>query len=219
VDIEYFRPTSATASEGERALIYTGGMNMFANRDAVLFFMREIWPHIKLGMPNATFYAVGQDPPPELLRIAKADPGIVVTGYVNDIRPFVARSSVYVVPLRVGGGTRLKVVDAMAMGKAIVSTHIGAEGIHVKSGENVLLVDEPREFAERTLRLLRDRSLRDRLGAAARRLAEDVYSWDKVGSKLQAIYESLVAMPRQSRKAVVPTPLARPRPIPVRPTD
>lgn len=218
VDVDYFRPAPAErGSTSEPALIYTGGMNMFANRDAVMYFLREIWPTVKAGMPAVRFYAVGQDPPEEVLRIAAADPQVIVTGYVDDIRPYVNRAAVYVVPLRVGGGTRLKVVDAMAMGKAIVSTRIGAEGIRVTEGRDVLLADEPQHFAETTLRLLRDPQARARLGAAARLLAEDAYSWDHVGAKLQGAYESITSgKVRRTVPSASETSDRRPVPAPSR---
>jgi len=128
VDIEYFHPMDVTETQ---ALIYTGGMNMFANKDAVLFFLKEIWPLIKSKIPNIKFFVVGQDPPTELCNIGRIDKNVEITGYVDDIRPFVSKSAVYIVPLRIGGGTRLKILDAMAMGKAIVSTTIGCEGIEI----------------------------------------------------------------------------------------
>lgn len=191
VDTTYF-----TTGNGEetRSVIYTGGMNMFANKDAVLYFMNEIWPIIKAKEPDVKFYAIGQDPPPELLKIAENDLKVIVTGYVDDIRPFVSKAAVYVVPLRVGGGTRLKILDAMAMGKAIVSTSIGCEGLEVSNLENILIVDNPSDFAEKTLDLLRNRRKRNELGIAARRLVESKYSWEKIGSTLQQVYERAVAL-------------------------
>lgn len=191
VDTTYFTPGNG---EETRSVIYTGGMNMFANKDAVLYFLNEIWPIIKAKEPDVKFYAIGQDPPPELIRISDSDRSIIVPGYVNDIRPFVSKAAVYVVPLRVGGGTRLKILDAMAMGKAIVSTSIGCEGLEVSNLENILIVDNPSDFAEKTLDLLRNRRKRNELGIAARRLVESKYSWEKIGSTLQHVYERAVAL-------------------------
>jgi glycosyltransferase involved in cell wall biosynthesis len=190
VDTEYFRPTEG---QEEPALIYTGGMNMFANKDAVLWFLREIWPLLTRKVPNLKFFAVGQNPPPELLDIAASDPGVEAPGFVDDIRPWVARASVYVVPLRVGGGTRLKVVDAMAQGKAIVSTSVGCEGIRARSGEDLLIADDAQGFAEHVLALLRDPGRAHELGARARALAESDYSWPTLGEKLVAGYERVIA--------------------------
>jgi glycosyltransferase involved in cell wall biosynthesis len=199
VDIEYFMSGNGNSAI-EPALIYTGGMNMYANRDAVLYFLEHIWQKIKAEIPGVRFYAVGQDPPPELHKIAESDSCVVVTGYVDDIRPYVTRSSVYVVPLRVGGGTRLKILDAMAMGKAIVSTTIGAEGIHITDGKNILIADDPGDFAARTLALLKTPALRSNLGREARKLVENEYSWEIIGKKLQTAYESILTETKRSRE-------------------
>jgi sugar transferase (PEP-CTERM/EpsH1 system associated) len=198
VDIEYFMSDNGNSAM-EPALIYTGGMNMYANRDAVLYFLEHIWQKIRAEIPGLRFYAVGQDPPPELHKIAEKDIGVVVTGYVDDIRPYVTRSSVYVVPLRVGGGTRLKILDAMAMGKAIVSTTIGAEGIDATDGKNILLADNPEDFAARVVTILRTSDLRMNLGREARRLVENEYSWGTVGKRLQEAYEDVLDRARAKR--------------------
>ncbi len=185
VDVDYFRPDPDRQTP---ALVYAGGMNMFANRDAVMFFLKDIWPQIVAEAPETRFFAIGQDPPPELLALAARDPRIVVTGYVADVRPHILDASVYVVPLRVGGGTRLKVLDALAMGKAIVSTSIGCEGIEVEPGRHLAIADEPREFARATLALLGDRAARLSLGRAARELAEKRYAWPAIGHRLFEAY-------------------------------
>lgn len=189
VDVEYFTPMSEPESP---ALIYAGSMTMFANRDAVTYFAKEIWPRICAQEPNIQFYAVGKNPPQELLTLAAADPRIVVAGYVDDIRPLVRKSAVYVVPLRVGGGTRLKVLDAMAMGKAIVSTSIGCEGLDVRPGEHLMVVDTPDMFAREVLALLANRQKRLELGRAARSLVEGRYSWKIIGSRLLEAYRDAI---------------------------
>lgn len=185
VDVEYFRPHQ---EGGQPTLIYAGGMNMFANRDAVLYFLKSMWPVVKKAVPNVRFFAVGQDPPKELLDIAARDPQVVVTGYVTDVRPFIKDATVYIVPLRVGGGTHLKVLDAMAMGKAMVSTSIGCEGLDVKADVHLLVADEPSTFADKTIHLLRDAESRTRLGRKARELVEQCYSWKKIGRQLVEAY-------------------------------
>jgi sugar transferase (PEP-CTERM/EpsH1 system associated) len=187
VDTEYFAPED---SPEEEALIYTGGLNMFANRDAVLHFLQEAWPRITSRRPRVRFFAVGQEPPPELQAIAAADPRVVVTGYVPDIRPFVRKAAVYVVPLRVGGGTRLKVLDAMALGKAMVSTSIGCEGIEVRAGEHLVIADTADAFADATVALLEDNERRRRLGRAARELVERRYGWRIIGASLIDAYRA-----------------------------
>ena len=188
VDTAYF---TAATEDHELATIYTGGMNMYANKDAVLFFLREIWPAVLKRHPEAKFYAIGQDPPRELLDRAKHDPSLIVTGFVEDVRPYVRKAAVYVVPLRVGGGTRLKVLDALAQGKAIVSTSVGCEGIGVTHGKDIFIEDEAADFAARINSLFADAELRRTLGGAARDLAETAYGWPAIGKNLQKLYESL----------------------------
>lgn len=196
VDTKYFHPRPGHETP---AVIYTGGMNMYANKDAVLYFLEKIWPLVKLKRPDATFFAVGQDPPTEIKNISLKDQSIQVTGYVDDIRPYVSKSAVYIVPLRVGGGTRLKVLDAMAMGKAIVSTSIGCEGIEITPGKNILLGDDPVMFAEKTIHLLQNSEKREYFGKAARKLVEEKYSWEIIGKKLQESYKKVVNMKRKSQ--------------------
>jgi polysaccharide biosynthesis protein PslH len=194
VDIEYFTPDQGNDTP---ALIYTGGMNMFANRDAVMFFLNDIWPLIRQRVPGVRFFAVGQDPPKDLIALAARDPQVVVTGYVTDIRPLVRDASVYVVPLRVGGGTRLKVLDAMAMGKAMVTTSIGCEGLDVCPEEHLLVADTPEQFAGKTVMLLENRNRRLLLGRAARDLVERRYSWRMIGEQLLDAYR--IAIEKQGR--------------------
>jgi len=196
VDVDYFAPDG---TEETPSLIYTGGMNMFANRDAVLYFLEHVWPRIAQARPDVRFLAVGQDPPKELRAIATRDPRVTVTGYVNDIRPLVRQAAVYVVPLRVGGGTRLKVLDAMASRKALVSTSIGCEGIDVTPGQHLLVADSPELFTQSTLDLLSSPERRRSLGDAARSRVVERYSWRGVGQQLLRAYEQ--AADRQGRVA------------------
>ena len=185
VDIAYFTPDTTPVTP---TLIYTGGMNMFANKDAVMWFLSDVWPAITAVNPEVRFCVVGQDPPKELKAAASRDRRIVVTGYVDDIRPFVRTAAVYVVPLRVGGGTRLKVLDAMASGKAIVSTSVGCEGIDVTAGEHLLVADTPHAFAQTTIALLANPAQQRALGAAARVRAEQRYGWSAMGDRLMDAY-------------------------------
>jgi glycosyltransferase involved in cell wall biosynthesis len=185
VDTEYFQPRPG---EETPAVIYTGGMNMFANRDGVEWFLDRIWPAVKAAVPGVRFFAIGQRPSPRVLEAVAADPAVEAPGFVPDIRPWVARSAVYIVPLRVGGGTRLKMVDAMAQGKAIVATRVGAEGIAGEDGRHFVLADDPDAFAARVVHLLRDEEARRRLAAAAREQVVRVYAWPLVGRTLAAAY-------------------------------
>lgn len=191
VDTRYFTPRRG---EETPALVFTGGMNMFANRDGVDWFIEEAWPAVKARVPGVRFLAIGQHPSARLLAAAAAGDGAVeAPGFVQDVRPAVARAAVYVVPLRVGGGTRLKVLDAMAQGKAIVSTTLGAEGIDVRHGEHLLLADGAGAFADRIVELLESPAERARLGDAARRQAEAKYSWTTLGERLAGIYARAAA--------------------------
>ena len=166
---------------------------MFANKDAVLYFLREIWSPIREEVPDVSFYAVGQDPPGELLEMARRDPRIRVTGYVDDVRPYISQAGVYVVPLRVGGGTRLKVLDAMAMGKALVSTSVGCEGIEISPGTDILVENDPGAFARAVIWLIRNRTKREEIGRRARELVVSRYSWVGIGKQLNQLYEAIVS--------------------------
>jgi glycosyltransferase involved in cell wall biosynthesis len=185
VDIDYFQPGTV---EEEAALVYAGGMNMFANRDAVLHFIDCIWPRVKAERPDVRFDIIGQDPPVELLERAHSDSGLHVHGYVDDVRPYIQRAAVSIIPIRVGGGTRLKVLDALASGKAIVSTAVGCEGIKVSNGIDILMEDDPERFASQVVELLNDHKRRKALGAEARRLAESEYAWGPISARLEMAY-------------------------------
>lgn len=198
VDTDYFQPSV----EGhEKAAIYTGGMNMYANKDAVLYFLKDIWPAVLREHPDARFYAIGQDPPEELREHARREPSVVVTGYVDDVRPYVRKAAVYVVPLRVGGGTRLKVLDALAQGKAIVSTSLGCEGIAATDGRNIRIEDTPEGFSARVNALFSDAETRRVLGTAARELAVSQYGWGAIGAGLQQVYEDVLRSKSDPKEA------------------
>ena len=179
VDTEYFRPVGGDG-EQPHELVFTGAMDWLANVDAILYFARDILPLIRRQIPHVTITVAGRLPPPRLLALAHADRHIRVTGRVEDIRPYIAKASVYVVPIRIGGGTRLKIFEAMAMGKATVSTTIGAEGLPVTDGKEILIADSPESFAHAVVSLLRQPELRRQLGLSARHLVEQKYSWSIV---------------------------------------
>jgi len=185
VDVEYFYPAALAHEETER-LVFTGSMDWLPNEDAMLYFSKEIFPFVQQQAPGAKMRVVGRRPSLRVQGLSKENSSIEVTGTVPDIRPYLESAGVYVVPLRIGGGTRIKIFEAMAMGKAVVSTSIGAEGLPVTHGENILLADDPREFAAAILRLLSDHGLRQRIGAAARRLVETQYSWSAVTNFLDS---------------------------------
>jgi sugar transferase (PEP-CTERM/EpsH1 system associated) len=178
VDVDYFQPTSV--EETLNSLVFTGSMDWLPNEDAILYFVDAILPLIKRQFPDVSLEVVGRSPSRKLQGLAETEKSLRLTGWVEDIRPFVARGSVCIVPLRIGGGTRLKIFEAMAMSKAIVSTSVGAEGLPVRHGEDILLADTPSDFAESVISLLRDANRRRCLGNAARTLVQENYSWGKV---------------------------------------
>jgi glycosyltransferase involved in cell wall biosynthesis len=171
------------------SLVFTGKMDFRPNVDAVLWFAQEVLPLIRHEAPEARFWAVGKDPHPRLAPLA-LDPAVVLTGAVEDVRPYIATATVYVVPLRIGGGTRLKVLEAMAMGKALVSTALGCEGFDLVADQELVVADTPAEFAAAVLALLRDPARRERLGRAARRFAGSRYDWRMIVPRLERVYET-----------------------------
>lgn len=196
VDTDYFRPTDEPEQPG--SMVYVGGLNWFPNRDAMVWFAQEIWPRLKTICPDANMNYIGKGTDQRLTTISQRDQAFRLHGFVDDIRPCVGESAVYVVPIRVGGGTRLKILDAMAMGKAIVSTTVGCEGIHVVDGEDIIIADDPESFAGRTAELLGDVELRRRLGRNARRKAEQEYAWSVIAPKLEHAYELAIEHRRRS---------------------
>lgn len=186
VDIDQFQPAKAR----EEGIVSTGGLNWFPNADALEHFTQDILPRIRERRPNTRVRWVGRAEDEERQRLW-ADERIELTGYVDDVRPYVQEGACFIVPLRVGGGTRLKILDAWAMGKAVVSTSVGCEGLVAVDGANILIRDDPAEFAEAVVQVLRDKALRERLGAAARRTVEERYSWDVIGTGLRRSLDEL----------------------------
>ena len=166
-------------------LIHTGALSYRANYDAVAYLLREIYPLIRRRAP-VTLRITGATDGLDLDALSPRD-GAIFTGYLPDIRPAIARSWVSLVPLRIGGGTRLKILEAMALGTPVVATSKGAEGLDVTDGENILLADTPACFANAVLGLLGDPTLRARLAARGRRLVSECYGWDHIGAGLRDV--------------------------------
>jgi len=177
VDVDYFQRCSTTNSEESGTLVFSGSMDWLPNEDAMLYFADKVLPLIRERVPSVKLIIVGRQPTRRVRALAAGCPNIEVTGTVADIRPYLKKAGVYVVPLRIGGGTRIKIFEAMAMGKAVVSTSIGAEGLPVTSGKNIVLEDKPEAIAAAVLRLLGNAEERRNLGRAARELVERQYSW------------------------------------------
>jgi len=199
VDTTYFAPPSSPAEAGHHRgttsgqdeaghrrnhLVFTGSMDWLPNEDGMLYFVREILPRIREAEPDATLSIIGRAPTPAVKRLAD-EAGIEVTGRVDDVRPHIAAGAVYIVPLRIGGGTRLKIFEAMAMGKAVVSTTVGAEGLPVTSGQDVVIADEPAHFARAVVHMIRDDEARRRIETEARRLVMERYDWSAVAQDFE----------------------------------
>lgn len=187
VDTETLRPDAG----GESGIVFVGGSTWFPNQDAMTYFCEAILPLVRARDGRTSMRWVGRASEEERARYRR-DYGIELTGYVPDVRPYVSDAACYVVPLRIGGGTRIKILDAWAMGKAVVSTSIGCEGLAATDGENILVRDTPEAFAAAVCEVLRDRELRSRLGRAARATAERIYSWDVIGEQMIRTYLGLL---------------------------
>lgn len=190
VDVSAFEPRETDPPSDGATVMFFGINDYYPNTDGILFLLREIWPRIASSHPRARLKIVGPRPTPEIL--AHRSDRIEVTGRVDDLRPHIASAAVTVVPLRLGGGTRLKVLEAMAMGKPIVSTVIGAEGIAAVHEQHLLLADEPIHFAAAVGRILDDRDLGVRLGRQGRALVTERYSWSAAAAEMERFLSEIV---------------------------
>ena len=182
VDTEFFSPAPSPQESVE--LVFTGSMDWLPNEDGMAWFCHDILPLIRNQVPNVTLSIVGRTPTPAVRKLAEHH-GVRVTGRVDDVRPFISEAAVFVVPLRIGGGTRLKIFEAMAMAKAVVSTTVGAEGLPVTHEKDILLADSPAHFADAVVRVIRDLGQRRRLEAAARLLVAEHFDWSAVARDLE----------------------------------
>lgn len=189
VDIEFYRPSDATVEAD--SLIFTGLMSYRPNIDGIMYFVEEVLPLIHRVRPDVTLKIVGAGAGDEVERLA--GPHVLVTGAVPDMRDYFARAAAAIVPLRMGSGTRLKVLEGLAMGKAMVSTGVGCEGIHVRSGEHLLIADDPQAFADGVLRVLSDAALAESLGRQGRTLVEREYGWAAITAQLEDFYAQVLA--------------------------
>jgi len=205
VDTAYFAAGPRTSSGAPR-IVFTGSMDWLPNVDAVMFFCREILPLIRQAEPNVTFTIVGRSPTPAVERLAQ-DAGIEVTGRVDDVRPYLAASTVNVVPLRIGGGTRLKIFEAMAAGRAVVSTTVGAEGLPTENGRHLLLADDAVAFAGSVVTLLRNAEARQAIESEARALVTERFDWSAVATHFD---DALADTRTATSAAVASIPLTSP---------
>jgi glycosyltransferase involved in cell wall biosynthesis len=194
VDLEFFRPSHGglqVGADGPRTLLFFGAIDYYPNTDAVLFFLRDVLPRLTARYPQLRLCVVGRKPPESI--VAQRGANVEVTGVVEDVRPWIDRADVVIVPLRIGGGTRLKILEAMGMGKAIVSTTLGAEGLDVVPDRDLLVANDAESFVDQVGRLLDDPALGRRIGASARELVVSRYSWKAAVDRLTAFYDELLA--------------------------
>lgn len=195
VDTRLFEPLPPPAKPD---LVFVGNMNAVACVDAMTYFCRQILPLVRAAVPEVELWIVGIDPRDEVK--ALAGNGVHVTGRVDDVRPYYERSSVCVVPLRAGGGTRLKILESMALNRPVVSTTIGCEGLQVQDGIHLLIADSPAHLAASTIRLLQDAELRAALTRQARQLVVARYDWEAIATGLMQIYQDVAHQAREHNK-------------------
>jgi glycosyltransferase involved in cell wall biosynthesis len=185
VDVDFF--SNIRESSPRRSLIFVGSMDYHANIDAALYFANEVWPLVRDRRPDLEFVIVGSRPAPEILAL-RSQPGITVTGTVDDVRPFYGRALAVVAPVRVASGTRLKVLEAMAAGVPVISTTLGVEGLTVTAGNDVLVADAPAEMADTVAALDTESPLWQSIARNARELVKTRYDWPIIGERLRRWY-------------------------------
>lgn len=184
VDIDRFQPIQHMDSKPD--ILFVGTMDYSPGADAALYFCSEIFPLIRNEIKEAQVWIVGNDPPRALTNLSEN--GIHIMGRVDDVHPFYEKCSVCVVPLRAGGGTRIKILEAMALGRPVVTTSIGCEGLDVQNGKHLLVSDDPKEFAQKVVSLFTDRDLYKQIAANARSLVTEKYGWDAISQELLEVY-------------------------------
>jgi sugar transferase (PEP-CTERM/EpsH1 system associated) len=185
VDTDYF--TLSNDPPIPNRIVFTGSMDWLPNIDAMAWFVEEIFPKARKAIPKAELSIVGRNPGPQIQQLSKKDPRIIVSGKVSDVRPWMAQGEVFIVPIRVGGGTRLKIYEAMAMGLPVISTTIGAEGLRYSHGENILIANRVEDFAMAVVDLLQDPERRLSIGRAARDFVVENYSWPRIADQFLQI--------------------------------
>lgn len=191
VDVDFFKP-SGNEVVNPHSVAFTGSMDWLPNEDAIQWFTSEILPRIREKIPDFKLTVVGRNPYQSLLELAKREPSIEVTGRVPDVRPYIERAAAYIVPIRIGGGTRLKIYEAMAMGRPLISTTIGAEGLPLDPGKDLLFADDPQSFADAVVRVLKDPALGKQIGEAGAKTVRERFGWDRVSAQFLASCERAI---------------------------
>jgi glycosyltransferase involved in cell wall biosynthesis len=191
VDCSYYYPLQL---EEDHYVLIIGAQNRqsTANYDATMFFIRKIWPYVTQDDPTLKLKIAGRNPDPSVIELSVKYNTVEVLGYVEDEREILARAKALLVPLRIGGGSRLKILTAMGMGKTVISTTKGAKGILCEDGKHILISDRPKQFAAQVLHITRDEEARRSIGKNARDLAVEAYDWEKIGKRLNNFYRSIV---------------------------
>jgi glycosyltransferase involved in cell wall biosynthesis len=208
VDLKTFAGRTSAAGD-DPVVVFTGAMDWEANVDGIEYFCREIWPKIRHEIPRAKLQIVGREPGTRIKNLQS--PSVEVTGTVPSILPYLEQAATIIVPLRIGGGTRLKIYESMAMGKAVVSTSIGAEGLDIHPGRDIAIADDPSEFARRVILFLQDKSLRRQYGADAAKTASQ-YDWSVIAGRFERVLIETAAARKAGparRETGLPKPFAR----------
>jgi polysaccharide biosynthesis protein PslH len=199
VDTGFFEPPAGITSVKRSGILFAGNMDYRPNVDGAVFFCREIWPLVRQVLPQATLTILGAKQAPEVLSLRDM-PGVDVVNFVEDPRPYFWQAAVSVVPLRVGGGTRFKILESLAAGCPVVTTTVGVEGLDLQPGLDYLLADAPRAFAESTIRLINDKPLSERLASHGQQTVRGRYDWQVFGAELGRIYRNLIEAPDVARR-------------------
>lgn len=198
VDLDAFTPSYSGRS---KEFLFLGSLDWFPNQDAVSYLVKRLVPRIRQIVPDATFRVVGRRPSPEFRREMDETNGVHLSADVEDVRPYLRSAAALIVPLRIGGGTRIKILEAMSSGCPVISTSVGCEGIDVRPGDNILVCNQDDEFISAAVRLLADLQLGRRLGEAGRELVEQRYSWSSAAHELETIWQSVATRSRAARHA------------------
>jgi len=190
VNTEFFSPINEIIPD-PYSLIFVGGMSWYPNREAMLFFSKEVWPELKRQIPDISMHVVGENPPQYLIDLAKRDSNYHVYGFVDDVKSLFYKSGIYVCPISDGGGTKLKILDALAMGKPIVANKIACEGIDVTDRTNVLFAETPDEYINNIIELINDSLLRKKLSENSRKLILEKYSYEVIGKELLELFKDI----------------------------
>lgn len=199
VDTEYFSPLGAAREPAE--LVFTGSMDWLPNEDGICYFIEKVLPLAAQAVPEVKLTVVGRNPTARLREVAEADARVTVTGRVDDVRPYIDRAAAYIVPLRIGGGTRLKIYEAMAMAKPVISTTVGAEGLPLRDGRDLLIADDAEAFARAIVRTLEDRASARRLGEQARQLVCERFGWEHAAESFVEICAGVTKQAGKRRAA------------------